>query len=100
MNRNTIDMSIYDDKPWLSLYDANVSAEITPRMKTHSPCSRLPLQHVPERAAIHYFEHSLSYAEVDRLTDALAAGFQRLGVHPRDRVAIYLQTCRSSYCRW
>ena len=84
-------MSIYDDKPWLSLYDANVSAEITPRYEDALAMFKAAVQHVPERAAIHYFEHSLSYAEVDRLTDALAAGFQRLGLHPRDRVAIYLQ---------
>jgi long-chain acyl-CoA synthetase len=40
---------------------------------------------------VHYFERSLSAAECDSMSDALAVGLQQRGVEAGDRVAVYLQ---------
>ena len=44
-----------------------------------------------DRTAIRYFDAELSWAEVDRLSGALAVGLADLGVRPGDRVGVYLQ---------
>jgi long-chain acyl-CoA synthetase len=41
--------------------------------------------------AIHYFDRTLSYAELDRLSDGLAAYLSQLGFEAGDRLALYLQ---------
>ena len=41
--------------------------------------------------AVHYFDATLTFDEVDRAADALASALQDEGVEPGDRVAIYLQ---------
>jgi long-chain acyl-CoA synthetase len=43
------------------------------------------------RTAIRYFDAELTWADVDRLSDALAVGLEELGVAPGDRVGLYLQ---------
>ncbi len=84
-------MSIYDEKPWLALYDENVAAEIVPRFQDAITMFSAAVERAPERAAIYYFDRSISYAEADRLSDALAVGFRNLGLRPGERVALYLQ---------
>jgi long-chain acyl-CoA synthetase len=44
-----------------------------------------------DSAAIHYFDRTLSYAELDRLSDAFAGFLLDKGVNEGDRVALYLQ---------
>lgn len=43
------------------------------------------------RPAIYYFGRSISYAEVDRWSDALAAALQEMGLRKSERVVFYLQ---------
>jgi len=45
----------------------------------------------PERAALRYFDGVMTAAEVDRASDALAAGLEARGTNRGDRVGIYLQ---------
>jgi long-chain acyl-CoA synthetase len=45
----------------------------------------------PDRPALHYFDATLTHAEVDRAAESLADALQDLGVAPGDRVALYLQ---------
>jgi long-chain acyl-CoA synthetase len=45
----------------------------------------------PDSAAIRYFDGSLSYVELDRLSGALAQHLARAGVGAGDRVAMFLQ---------
>jgi long-chain acyl-CoA synthetase len=46
---------------------------------------------VPERTAVSWGEHSISYAALDGRTDALAHGLGSLGVRPGDRVAVLMR---------
>jgi long-chain acyl-CoA synthetase len=44
----------------------------------------------PGQTALHFMGRNVSYAELDRLADRMAAGLQRLGVGPGVHVGIYL----------
>ena len=45
----------------------------------------------PTAPAIHYFDATLSYGELDRMAATLGAALIELGLDPGDRVALYLQ---------
>ncbi|WP_454254420.1 AMP-binding protein [Pseudomonas sp. Marseille-Q8238] len=47
----------------------------------------------PEAPALDFYGHSLSYAELDRLSDRCAALFTELGVAPGDRIALFMPNC-------
>jgi len=46
---------------------------------------------LPDRPAVSWGQRSLTYAELDRRTDALAHGFAGLGVRRHDRVAVLMR---------
>src|SRR6187455_3667622 len=77
-------------QPWLSLY-RGVRPEIEPANTTALDMFRTTRVRYPDRALVHYFERSLSAAECDAMSDALAVGLQQRGVEVGDRVAVYLQ---------
>jgi long-chain acyl-CoA synthetase len=45
----------------------------------------------PDDAAVHHFDATLTFAQVDRAADALATALQDEGVVHGDRIAVYLQ---------
>src|ERR1700755_3687916 len=77
--------------PWLALYPARVDP--TPKTAHGSVVEawRARVAANPERAAVRYFDGSLSAAELDAHADALATELQSRGVSRGDRVGIYLQ---------
>ncbi|MDT3444073.1 AMP-binding protein [Pseudofrankia sp. BMG5.37] len=77
--------------PWLALYPARVdpAPEITHGSVVEAWRARVAAN--PERAAVRYFDGSLSAAELDAHADALATELQDRGVRWGDRVGIYLQ---------
>lgn len=79
------------ERPWIVQYLAGVEADramaygsIVHAWKARSAAN-------PERAALRYFDGVMTASEVDRATDALAAGLQAYGTNRGDRVGIYLQ---------
>jgi len=84
-------MSVYDERPWLSLYDDEVPADLELEHQSALEMFRASVERDPDRALIRYFGRGLTVAETDAMTDALAAGLAELGVGAGDRVAIYLQ---------
>ena len=84
-------MSVYDERPWLSLYDDEVPADLELEHESGLEMFRASVERDPDRALIRYFGRGLTVAETDGITDALAAGLAELGVSRGDRVAIYLQ---------
>ena len=77
-------------RPWLSLY-RGVRPELKPACETALDMFRATLERNGSAPLIHYFERSLSAAECDAMSDALAVGLQQRGVEAGDRVAVYLQ---------
>ncbi len=80
-----------DDKPWLKHYDPQVPASL-------APYPDLPVFHFLEESARKYPEHvctifkgaTLTYRQVDELSDRLAAGLASLGVKKGQPVGIML----------
>src|ERR671934_190030 len=83
--------SVYEQRPWLTLYPEWV----TPDLET--PCAngvemfRARARAHPDAPLLHYFENTLTFTEVDRASDALAAALVERGLSRGDRVALYLQ---------
>ena len=84
-------MSIYDERPWLELYGPGVPHSIEPEHDSMLAAFRHTAGGSPEKAAIKYFDTTITYAELDEISDALAAGLQKAGFHHGDRLAVYLQ---------
>ncbi|WP_051183152.1 class I adenylate-forming enzyme family protein [Nocardia vinacea] len=79
--------------PWAALYPPGISLEPPALADQQSLVTawRNRVSNRPMRSAIRYFDGSLSAAEVDAWSDALAVEFQRRGVSLGDRIAVRLQ---------
>jgi long-chain acyl-CoA synthetase len=78
--------------PWLASYvEGDKASLFEPRFNDGLTLFRHAVATSGEAPAVHYFDRTLSYAEVDRLSDRFAAWLIGQGVGPGDRVALYLQ---------
>ena len=84
-------MSTTADRPWLALYDDTAPPDIAPEHPSALAMFAAAAARAGDRTAIRYFDAEITWAEVDRLSSALAVGFADLGVRPGDRVGVYLQ---------
>ncbi|TDU30889.1 long-chain acyl-CoA synthetase [Panacagrimonas perspica] len=78
-------------RPWTALYSRGHAADITIEHPHALSLFRAAVARAADKPAIHYFDATLSYAEVDALSDALACALIEGGVRRGDRVAMYLQ---------
>ena len=83
--------SVYEQRPWLTLYPAWVTPDLETPFANGVAMFRARARAHPDAPLLHYFEHTLTFAEVDRASDALAAAFVARGLSRGDRVALYLQ---------
>jgi long-chain acyl-CoA synthetase len=84
-------MSVYDEKPWLALYDAGQPAELSLEYPDALAMFRASAERNPDGDFIRYFGAGITGRELDELSDAFAVALAGLGVNPADRVALYLQ---------
>ena len=84
-------MSVYDEKPWLSLYDQDQPAEISLEFTDALSMFRASVSRNPDGDIIRYFGGRVTARELDELSDAFAVALAGLGVRAGDRVALYLQ---------
>ncbi|HTQ93762.1 MAG TPA: AMP-binding protein, partial [Streptosporangiaceae bacterium] len=84
-------MPVYDDKPWLSLYDPDQPAEISLEFTDALSMFLASARRNPDGDAIRYFGGRITVRELDELSDAFAVALAGLGARPGDRVALYLQ---------
>jgi long-chain acyl-CoA synthetase len=81
----------YEQRPWLGEYRSYVPAELSLPFESGLAMFRHTAAAHPDQPAIYYFERPLTYAEVDRQSDALAAALIAQGIRRGDRVAMYCQ---------
>lgn len=81
----------YSDRPWLALYDKGMAHDLEPEHETALAMFKAAAASNPDVEIVRYFDGTMTMAEVDRLTDALAAGLLAEGLQPGERVAVYLQ---------
>lgn len=84
-------MTAYETRPWLKLYPAWVPPELPLADTTAIDQFRRTVGEHADRPAVYYFDTRITYRELDRLSNAMAAGLQALGVKKGSRVALYLQ---------
>lgn len=75
---------------WLSAY-GSLPATLSPNHGTVLSYFKDVASTRPDREALRYFDASLSYGEVERLSAGFAAWLRDAGIKPGDRVAIVLQ---------
>src|SRR5438270_13014801 len=83
--------SVYEQRPWLTLYPEWVTPDLETPFANGLEMFRASARANPDAPFLHYFEHTLTFAEVDRASDALAAALVARGLSRGDRVALYLQ---------
>lgn len=83
--------SIYDERPWLALYDDEDPATLTPEFGDALALFRHTRDRVPDRVALTYFDGRVTYGELDRLSDGLARYLAENKFGGGDRLAVYLQ---------
>jgi long-chain acyl-CoA synthetase len=83
--------SIYEQRPWLHLYSDWVKPDLEIPAQSGLEMFKRTATQTPDAPAIHYFENTLTFADVDRASDALAAALAEHGVGRGDRVGVYMQ---------
>lgn len=85
-------MSIYDERPWLALYDDGVPSDPVLPYATGLAMFDAAVERSPDKPLIHYLDTTLSVADVDNLSAALAVGLaEEYGVTRGDRIMIQVQ---------
>jgi len=80
--------------PWLSHYDEGVPHSLAPYPnRTLVDYLADAARERPDRRAILFKGAAITYAQLDRLSDACAAAFAALGIVRGDRVALLLPNC-------
>jgi long-chain acyl-CoA synthetase len=84
-------MSVYEQRPWLKTYPSWIAPDLpVPKENLVRILQRAVLRQAPN-PAIHYFGQTLTYQQIDRLSDHLAAALQDQGLQKGDRVIFHLQ---------
>jgi len=78
-------------RPWLKLYPGEYPADFSPPDISARDMFEQSVSRSPQVPAIHYFDSTLCYGEVDSLAGSMAAGLADLGVEQGDRVIVQLQ---------
>ena len=83
--------SIYEQKPWLKNYPSWIPPFLeVPRENLVQGLKRAVVRRGSE-PALYYFGRPLSYEEVDKASNSLAAALQDLGLRKGERVVFHMQ---------
>jgi long-chain acyl-CoA synthetase len=80
-------------RPWLAHYDHWTPPGITVPARPLTDILDITAAEVPDRLATAFLGATLTFADLKRMSDWLAAALRRFGIAPGDRVGIMLPTC-------
>jgi long-chain acyl-CoA synthetase len=96
--------SIYESKPWLKNYPDWAPKELPVGGETALQDFKAAAGGAPQKPAVHYFDHTITYGEIDDLSDGMAAAFSDLGLLEGDRIIVDLQNVPqflvATYAAW
>ncbi|TVT35557.1 long-chain fatty acid--CoA ligase [Amycolatopsis rhizosphaerae] len=85
-------MSVYDERPWLALYDEGVPADPVLPHETGLAMFDAAVARDPRAPLLHYLDTTLTTGQVDELAAGLAVGLaEEYGVGRGDRVMVQVQ---------
>lgn len=84
-------MSAYDERPWLSLYDEHIPAEIVREYDSVPVMFDAALRRAPDLPVIKYFDGTITMSELDESAGALAVALAEQGFARGDRLALFMQ---------
>ncbi|MEU1344005.1 AMP-binding protein [Streptomyces sp. NPDC005827] len=84
-------MNTYQDRPWLARYRAGQPAAVEPEYHTMLDMFRASVGRAPDQVALRYFDGTVTLAQLDRYSDALASVLLEGGFRRGDRMAVYVQ---------
>ncbi len=80
----------YDERPWLKNYDEWIDPDFIPEQETLAKKLDEVFADYPSRAAIHYMGTTITFREMESLSNRFAAMLAELGMGPGDVVGINL----------
>jgi long-chain acyl-CoA synthetase len=96
--------SMYEKRPWLKHYPEWVPHDLDITDDTALDDFRNTAARKPKAPAVYYFDHGISYGEIDRQSDSLAAALRSLGLAKGDRMVVDLQNVPqflvATYAAW
>ncbi|PKN43051.1 MAG: AMP-dependent synthetase, partial [Deltaproteobacteria bacterium HGW-Deltaproteobacteria-17] len=88
---------IYSEKPWQKSYDEHVRPSLEYEDKTFAQKFKETAQRYADKTALIYLGKRLSFKDIDRLSDRLAAYFIQNGLKPDDVVGLHLPNIPANY---
>lgn len=83
-----------EERPWFKSYDPGVPFSLQPYPeRTLVDVVADTVRERPERVAMYFKGNRMTYAELERLTNAFAAALLELGVQKGERVALVIPNC-------
>ena len=80
-----------EPRPWLALHPPGYPAHLDAPEMTALDMFECSVRRHPEKPAMHYFDRTLSYGEIDRAANSLAAALVKMGIRKGDRIIVQLQ---------
>jgi long-chain acyl-CoA synthetase len=78
---------------WHDAYPEGVPSEVEWPNTSLDSLLRRAARRFPDKNALVFFDHGITFGELDDLVDQLAAGLQGLGIEKGDRVSLFMPNC-------
>jgi len=88
---------VYAQKPWLKHYDDHVPEHLDYENKPYAVKFREAVEKVGDNIALIYMDNIITFNEVDRLSNQLAAYFLEIGLKPDDVVGLHALNIPANY---
>jgi long-chain acyl-CoA synthetase len=87
----------YSTKPWLKFYDEHVSPSLDYPEKTYPELFRENAEGISDRIALYYMGTSITFGEIDVLSNKFAHFLRNSGLKPGDTVGVNLPNLPAYY---